>query len=57
MFFIFLMLVGLVGLVMFTTARKKFQTMRNQALRASMNVAASSASMPRALAKPKGLWP
>lgn len=41
MFFIFLMLVGLVGVVMFTTAKKKFQTMRNPALRASMNVAAA----------------
>lgn len=41
MFFIFLLLVGVVGLVMFTTAKKKFVTMRNPALRASMNVAAT----------------
>lgn len=41
MFFIFLLLVGVVGFIMFTTAKKKFQTMRNPALRASMNVAAT----------------
>jgi prohibitin 1 len=40
MVFIFLLIVAVVGLLMFSTARKKFQTMRNQALRTSMNLAA-----------------
>ncbi len=40
MVFIFLLIVAVIGLLMFSTARKKFQTMRNQALRTSMNLAA-----------------
>ena len=39
MAFIFLLLVAVVGLIMFSAARKKFQTMRNQTLRTSMNLA------------------
>ncbi|HLB00854.1 MAG TPA: prohibitin family protein [Bacteroidota bacterium] len=41
MAFIFLLLVAVVGLIMFSAARKKFQTMRNQTLRTSMNLAAT----------------
>ena len=45
MFFIFLLLVGLVAVIMFAAARKKFQLMRTQTLRASMNLAAAVAAI------------
>jgi len=41
MIFIFLLLVAVVGLFMFSTARSRFQASRNQALKASMNLAAA----------------
>lgn len=43
MLFIFLLLVGLVALVLLSNARKRFQTMRTQTLRTSMNLAAAIA--------------
>ena len=45
MFFIFLLLVGLVALIVFTNARKRFQVMRTQTLKASMNLAAVVATV------------
>ncbi|HLF15417.1 MAG TPA: prohibitin family protein [Bacteroidota bacterium] len=45
MFFIFLLLVGLVAVIMFAAARKKFQAMRTQTLKASMNLAAAVAAV------------
>ena len=44
MFFIFLLLIGVVALVMFTAARKRFQVMRTQTVKASMNLAAGVAA-------------
>jgi len=41
MVFIFLLLVAVAGIGMFVTARKKFQTMRTQAVKTSMNLAAA----------------
>jgi len=40
MAFILLLIVAVIGLVMFSTVRSRFQASRNQALRASMNLAA-----------------
>ncbi len=45
MFFIFLLLVGLVALVMFNVARKRFQLMRTPTYKASMNLAAAIAAL------------
>lgn len=44
MFFIFLLLVGVVALTMFVAARKRFQVMRTQTVKASMNLAAGIAA-------------
>jgi prohibitin 1 len=45
MFFIFLLLVGVVALVLFMSARKRYQLMRNQTLRASMTFAGAVAAV------------
>jgi prohibitin 1 len=45
MVFIFLLLVGVVAIVIFNNARKRFQVMRSQTLRASMNLSAAVAAL------------
>ena len=45
MVFILLLLVAVAGIGMFVTARKKFQTMRTQAIKTSMNLAAGITAM------------
>ncbi len=44
MFFIFLLLIGVVALTMFIAAKKRFQVMRTQTVKASMNLAAGIAA-------------
>ncbi len=45
MFFIFLLLVGVAAIVMFGSARSKFQQMRTQSYKAAMNLAAAVAAV------------
>jgi regulator of protease activity HflC (stomatin/prohibitin superfamily) len=45
MFFIFLLLVGAVALILFTSARKRYQAMRTPTYKASMNLTAAVAAV------------